>query len=190
MLNSECGSVLVGPDTITVPASLLRPVAETATVAVPLVVGVKSNTATPLVAAIGDDGENDPETPVTDIEMELFAFVTVFEFASWMVAVYCTGTPVAVVACAGVKMILVGGVGANATCKVAVALPNPCEDAVIVAVPAVCAVKLEVAVPAVGVIGDSIVEGLNEPVTPLTENVTGFVAVVTGLLFASRIVAV
>jgi hypothetical protein len=63
---------------------------------------------------------------------------------------------------------------------------SPAAVAVIVAFPLVLGVKLELATPAVGETG---VLGLNDPVTPLTDNVIAFVAVDTVLPLASRIVA-
>ena len=59
----------------------------------------------------------------------------------------------------------------------AVAPFNPCDETVMVPVPAVAAVNWLRTTPDTGVIGVSIDDGLNEPVTPLIENVIGFVAV-------------
>ena len=73
------------------------------------------------------------------------------------------------------------------TVKTAVALVSPVADAVMVAVLLVVGVNVVLAAPLDGVTGDA---GLNEPVTPLTENEMALVAVVTVLPFASRIVAV
>ena len=61
---------------------------------------------------------------------------------------------------------------------------NPTADADIVAVPAVVAVNVVVALPAVAVTTGP---GLKLPDTPLTENVTAFVALGTTFPFASSI---
>ena len=68
------------------------------------------------------------------------------------------------------------------TVKAAVAPVRPVADAVIVAVPLVVGVKFDAATPLTGVTGDA---GLNEPETPVTENVIGFVALATVLPLAS-----
>ena len=99
------------------------------------------------------------------------------------------GTPSLVLGTAGVWVV-------NRDCEPAegfdttidaVALVNPLADAVTVPLPAVVGVRLDVALPPIGDIGEG---GLNEPDTPLTEMLIGFVAVVTRLPLASRIVAV
>ncbi len=68
------------------------------------------------------------------------------------------------------------------TDKVAVALVSPVAVAVTVALPTLVAVKLDVATPFVGVTGEA---GVNDPDTPLAENVTASVALVTGFPLAS-----
>ena len=73
------------------------------------------------------------------------------------------------------------------TVNVAEADVSPAALAVMVALPTVVAVKLALALPALGVTGDA---GLNVPVTPLTANVIGLLALVTVLPLASWIVAV
>jgi hypothetical protein len=75
-----------------------------------------------------------------------------------------------------------GPVDGADTINVALALVSPAEDAVTLAVPAVVGVTLDMARPLDGVTGDG---GLTEPDTPLRENVTGFVALVTVLPLAS-----
>jgi hypothetical protein len=97
-----------------------------------------------------------------------------------MVTVYVIGVPTAVVVLAGTKASLAGAPAV--TVKVAVALVIPAAVAVMVAVPVVVGAKLHVAIPALATIGDG---GVNEPETPLTENVIAFVAVVTVLPAAS-----
>jgi hypothetical protein len=74
---------------------------------------------------------------------------------------------------AGVKASLAGA--PTLTVNAVLALVSPVADMVTVALPTVVGVKLEVAIPPLGATGDT---GLNEPETPLTENVTAFVAVV------------
>ena len=105
------------------------------------------------------------------------ALGTRLPLASRMAAVYVSATAVCVLALAGVSASLLGC--ASVTVNTALALLNPAAVTIIVAVPAVVAVKLQVAMPLLGVIGLSIEFGLNEPETPLTDKVTGFVAVVT-----------
>jgi len=85
----------------------------------------------------------------------------------------------------GTKASFTGGPAA--TFNVAVALVSPSALTVMIAVPTVVGVKLDAAIPPLAVTGDP---GLKDPVTPLTENVTAFVAVVMTLPFASSIVAV
>ena len=65
-----------------------------------------------------------------------------------------------------------------ATLKLAEPLVSPDAEAVMVALPSDVAVKLEFATPLVGDTGDA---GLHDPETPLAENVTGLVALVTVL---------
>ena len=90
-------------------------------------------------------------------------------------------------------MLLLAGVRTSfdaapaVTVNVAEADVSPAALAVMVALPTVVAVKLVLALPPLGVIGDA---GLNVPVTPLTANVIGLLALVTVLPLASWIVAV
>jgi hypothetical protein len=62
------------------------------------------------------------------------------------------------------------------TDKAAVALVSPGADAVMFAEPAAVGVKLDVATPLLAGTGEA---GLNDPLTPLTEKLIEFVAVVT-----------
>ena len=73
------------------------------------------------------------------------------------------------------------------TVKVALAPVRPAEETLTVPVPLVVAVKLERAIPPDAATGDG---GLKEPDRPLTEKVTGLVALVTVLPLASWMVAV
>ena len=75
-----------------------------------------------------------------------------------------------------------GGPVAEEITAVARPSASPAEDAVRVAVPVVVAVNVDVAIPAFGVAGAA---GLKVAETPLTEKVTGLVAVVTVVPFAS-----
>jgi hypothetical protein len=65
----------------------VNPVADAITVAVPAVVVVKLDVATPLVGVIGEAGLNVPGNPLTEKVMGLVAVLTVLPYASWMVAV-------------------------------------------------------------------------------------------------------
>ena len=74
---------------------------------------------------------------------------------------------------AGVKASFAGA--PTLTVNAPLALVRPLADALTVALPTVIGVKLEVAIPPLGATGEA---GLNEPDTPITENVTALVAVV------------
>ena len=84
--------------------------------------------------------------------------------------------PVCVLLLAGAKDSLVGGPTVEVTVRLAFALLRPVADAVMVALPAVVGVKPEVATPPLGLTGET---GSNEPETPVSENVTALVAVVS-----------
>jgi hypothetical protein len=177
VVNSDCVVPVEGAETVNVAVALVSPVAEAVTVAVPVLVAVKRVVATPFPGVTGEAGLKEPETPLTANVIGLVALVTRLPLALRMAAVYVIATAVCVLALAGVSASLVGC--ASVTVNTALALLNPAAVTVIVAVPAVVAVKLQVAMPPLGVIGLSIEFGLNEPETPLTEKVTGLLAVVT-----------
>ena len=80
---------LVGAPAVTVKAAVAtaNPLAETVTVAVPVVVGVRLDVALPPVGATGEAGLKVPDTPLTEKPIEFVAVATVLPLASWMVAV-------------------------------------------------------------------------------------------------------
>ena len=63
--------------TDSVAVALLSPVVEAVMVALPIVVGVKLDFATPLVGDMGETGLNDPETPLAEKLIGFVAVVTV-----------------------------------------------------------------------------------------------------------------
>jgi len=73
--------------TVNVELELVNPVAEAVMVPVPVVIGVNVVEALPPLAATGDGGLKDPETPPTVNVIELVAFGTVLPEASCMVTV-------------------------------------------------------------------------------------------------------
>ena len=75
-----------GP-TVKVALALVNPMADAITVAVPAVVVVKLDVATPLVGVTGEAGLKVPGNPLTEKVMGLVAVLTVLPYASWMVAV-------------------------------------------------------------------------------------------------------
>ena len=72
------------------------------------------------------------------------------------------------------------------TVNAVLALVSPPADTVIVAVPSEVGMRLDTATPGGAATGD----GLNEPVAPTTENVTGLVAVNKGTSLISAMVAI
>ena len=74
-------------DTINEAVALVRPLAETVIVALPVVLGVSVAVALPPAGATGEDGLKDPDTPATPNVIGLVAAVTGLPLASWIVAV-------------------------------------------------------------------------------------------------------
>ena len=68
--------------TVKVALELANPADDTVTVAVPVNVGVRCDTARPLFAVMGGTGLNVPVTPVTANTISLVAVVTVLPAAS------------------------------------------------------------------------------------------------------------
>ena len=62
--------------------ALVSPAAEAVIVAVPAVVGVNAEAATPAAGDTGDAGLNEPATPLAEKLIALLAVVTVFPCAS------------------------------------------------------------------------------------------------------------
>ena len=77
-------TILAAPFDVTVKlaVALVNPAALAVTVALPSVVGVKLETATPAVGLTGDAGLNEPPTPATAKLIALVAVPTVLPFAS------------------------------------------------------------------------------------------------------------
>ena len=73
--------------TVKVALAVVNPVDDALTVAVPAVVVVKLDVATPLVDVTGEAGLKVPGNPLTEKVMGLVAVLTVLPYASWMVAV-------------------------------------------------------------------------------------------------------
>ena len=73
--------------TVSVAVAPVNPAAVTVMLALPVVVGVRLDVATPATAAIGDGGLNVADTPLTENVIALVALVTVLPFASCTVAV-------------------------------------------------------------------------------------------------------
>lgn len=64
--------------TVNAALALVRSVPEAVRVALPTVVGVKLEVATPPLGATGETGLNEPETPLTEKFTALVAVVAVF----------------------------------------------------------------------------------------------------------------
>ena len=86
VVNNDWGDPDDGVETTTVAVALVNPVADAVTVAVPAVVGVKFDVATPPVG-VTTEGLNVPETPFIENVIGFVAAATGFPFASWIVAV-------------------------------------------------------------------------------------------------------
>ena len=82
VLGTRASLLAVPAVTVRLAVALVRPGALTATVALPIVVGVRLEVATPALAAIGDAGLNEPDTPLTEKVIGLVAVSIVCPLAS------------------------------------------------------------------------------------------------------------
>ena len=82
MLGAKASLLAAPAVTVKLAVALVRPGVLTVTVALPTVVGVKLEVATPALAAIGDAGLNEPDTPLTEKVIGLVAVSIVCPSAS------------------------------------------------------------------------------------------------------------
>ena len=82
MLGTNASLLAAPAVTVKLAVALVRPGELTVTVALPIVVDVKLEVATPALAAIGDAGVNEPDTPLTEKVIGLVAVSIVCPLAS------------------------------------------------------------------------------------------------------------
>jgi hypothetical protein len=91
--------------TVNAAVPLVSPAAEAVIVALPTVVALNADFATPLVGVTGVDGVNDPDTPLAEKVTGFAAVVTVLPKASLIVALYVMLAPALMDVDAGVNLM-------------------------------------------------------------------------------------